>query len=368
MVDTKTVVRAAQLSRYLTPGKLTNLYRYNRDLKHRVLRTESFPPSLAFQVSGYCNTNCQLCPVGVKTAGPEKGFMEFEVFRNIIDEAKHRLISVYFGDWGEPFLNPEIWEMIEYADRNRVTTSASTALHFFKKESDLQKLVNSGLSSSLVVSLHGTSAQTYEAYQPGKKFDTIMERLKTLVSMYKHSKKHPKPEIRLMFAITKVNQHEIEDMKKLASDLGATCQMYSASINVRFYRDNPQKLRDMMDRWAQDDKWNLLSNGDFYKKTEIQKVYEALRRQSSLSLTELDELELTGRHFCSDPWRSFVVNWDGTISLCCVDWNKYRMGDTKSESILGIWNNEEYVNARKHLLDQPVNLSPDHPCPDCVMF
>jgi hypothetical protein len=35
--------------------------------------------------------------------------MSFETFRKVIDDARRYLIKVSFADWGEPFLNPEVF-------------------------------------------------------------------------------------------------------------------------------------------------------------------------------------------------------------------------------------------------------------------
>ena len=144
---------------YLTIKKIANYLKYENDLRKRRIVTSSFPPVITFQPSAYCNTNCQLCPVGLGIKGPERGFLDFKSFRKVIDEAKEYLIQIAFADWGEPFLNPRIFDMIKYAEQNKILTHASTNLHFFKDKRKLNSLLDSELSF-LTISLHGVSQET----------------------------------------------------------------------------------------------------------------------------------------------------------------------------------------------------------------
>ena len=358
------LISAPKLINYLISApKLINYLKYKNDLKNRAIITSSFPPLIAFQSSAYCNTNCQLCPVVLGIKGPKKGFLHFDIFQKVIDDAKDYLIRVDFADWGEPFLNPDIFDMIKYAERKKIMTRVSTNLHHFKNEEDLKLLINCGLSF-LTISLHGLSQESYEAYQPGKNFEETIWKIKTLISLKKEMKK-PKPFINLAFAITKKNQHEIEKMRQFTKKIGASSWIYTASLYLRFYLDNPDKIIGMINEWAQDKKLHLCNN-DVYHKECINALYEVILKEKQVSFDRLDSLKLTGRHFCQEPWQLPIVNWDGTVSLCCADYSKYVMGDTCEESILKIWNNEKYRAARKYLAG---NCSDEFSlCTHCIRY
>jgi len=345
--------------RYLTLRKGINYLKYMKDVKSRRVVTSSYPPDITFQASAYCNTNCRLCPVGLGIKGPPKGFLSLESFKKVIDELKDVLIKITFADWGEPFLNPDIFDMIRYAEENKVITHASTNLHWFKNEDDLRKLSESGLSF-LTISLHGITQETYGLYQPGKDFETTVEKIKTLVAQKKGSRK---PVIYITFAITKRNQHELEHMNQFTESLKARSTIYTASLNLRFHPTNTWK--DLVNNWAQEGKSNLGVEG-FIEKKGICNVYEAIRRGTRVSFTELDELGLSYKHLCQDPWRILVVNWNGTISLCCVDYWKYEMGNIYEEPVKKIWNNERYQAVRKYLLGQLPDKDVDFPCKACI--
>ena len=53
-----------------------------------------------------------------------------------------------------------------------------------------------------------------------------------------------------------------------------------------------------------------------------------------------------------------LINWDGTVSICCQDIDgEVILGDTNKESITEIWQNEKYQKIRqKHLSLKTNNL------------
>ena len=354
---------AAQAKSYLTFQKLVNYAKYRNDLGRRQVVTSSFPPQITFEASAYCNSNCRLCPVGLKIEGPQKGFLRFDTFQKVIDKAKNYLIRIDFADWGEPLLNPDIFDMIKYGQGKRIMAALSTNLHAVKNEDDLKRIVDSGLSF-ITISLHGASQESYEAYQPGRDFKETVDKIENLIRL-KRSLRRATPIIDVVFAITKKNQHEVRKMLQFAKDIGVDSIIYTASLNLRFYMGDADKLAELISEWAQIEPLGLTDNTVFRKGGAIE-LYRAVLG-GKVSFDELDKLELTGRHVCLDPWRYLVVNWDGTISLCCVDYRKHVMGDTHTESIIEIWNNKRYQAVRNYLRGTGADDS-EIPCKRCIMY
>jgi len=356
---------------YLTISKVVNLVKYLWDLRARSIVTSSFPPHLSFQPSAYCNSNCRLCPVGLGIKGYQKGFMSFETFKKVIDYAKKYLIKVSFADWGEPFLNPNVFRMIKYAKEQKIMTAASTNLHCFENTDDFRRLINSGLSE-LIISLHGASQKTYEAYQPGKNFNETIEKIK-LINELKKELGSFKPVISLAFAVTKKNQHEVRLFESLAKKLGCNIEIYPASINIRFYMHDVAKLTTIIDEWAPDvallEKWSPRARRG---KPDVIRFYETLmelrKMTGKITLELLEASRITAKYTCFDPWQSMVINWDGTVSLCCVDFYKYSMGDIHKENVVNIWNNDKYKNVRKFLRGEIEAGDVDFPCKYCVKY
>jgi radical SAM protein with 4Fe4S-binding SPASM domain len=51
---------------------------------------------------------------------------------------------------------------------------------------------------------------------------------------------------------------------------------------------------------------------------------------------------------CIHLWKRMHISWDGRAVLCCNDYNAMEIvGDVKKNSLREIWNNEQYLRARR---------------------
>jgi radical SAM protein with 4Fe4S-binding SPASM domain len=52
-------------------------------------------------------------------------------------------------------------------------------------------------------------------------------------------------------------------------------------------------------------------------------------------------------NICFYPWRTMVILQDGSVVLCCVDFNGMQVvGDVNKNTIEEIWNGEQYRKVR----------------------
>ena len=70
------------------------------------------PTALTLEATNVCNLKCPFCFTGVGEVTRERGMMPMERYRRLIDELGGHALLVEFYNWGEPFLNPEIFDMI----------------------------------------------------------------------------------------------------------------------------------------------------------------------------------------------------------------------------------------------------------------
>jgi radical SAM protein with 4Fe4S-binding SPASM domain len=80
--------------------------------------------SVNFEATNHCNLCCKMCPVnhGMER---EKTFLEFELFKHIIDENPQLEFILPF-QWGEPLLHKQIFDMIVYARHKGIRTMMTT--------------------------------------------------------------------------------------------------------------------------------------------------------------------------------------------------------------------------------------------------
>lgn len=313
-------------SRYITLRKLFNRILISIQKNLKISHVYGYPPVLIIEPTNICDSNCKLCPVGQRYSFLPKGKMSFGNYKKIIDQLKDYLIGVSLSGWGEPFLNKDLYKMIDYAHKNKIHTCFSTNFHKFNPK-DTKKLVLSGLDS-INVSLHGLSQSSYGWYQPGYNLNEILIKIKTLVST-KSMLNSDTPEIIVNNIVTKYNENELKFIKNFAKKLGISYHLESMSLNLRFLNRSDKRF----DKW-QRKRLSWLPKNEKY----IRKPY----------LTLLEGKNLKNKMVkCDWPWKKVFVNWNGDITACCGVYDKqYVIGNILKQPFSNIWNNTFYKACR----------------------
>lgn len=240
--------------------------------------------------------------------------MNFETFQKIIDELAPWLYKIRLYNWGEPFLHKDLYRMIVYAAENNIGTEISSTLNIFEG-ADAEKLVESGLEL-LVVSMDGADPATYARYRVKGDFEKVCTNIAAIVkSKRKLGRRYPIVEIQ--FLVMKHNESQIHAMTLLAHTLGVdNLRLGPVTINLR-NEDDRQWLptRESLSRYS------------YAAKKD--RIYACRRK-------------------CEWLWRSAVVNWDGTVSPCCVyEGKKSEVGSLEAKTFAEVWNSEYYVQCRR---------------------
>ncbi len=277
----------------------------------------NYPLSLSLEPVNVCNLNCPQCPVGTNSLQRQKGKMDLELFKKIIDESGKYLLNLFLYFQGEPFLNNDIFKMIEYANAKNIVTVTSTNGHYFTKE-NVSELINSGLDI-IIISLDGTTQEVYEKYRRGGNLDKVIEGIKLLVDE-KEKTKSNKPFIELQFIVFSHNEHQMREFISLAKELKV--DMYSfKSAQIYNYQTDTYLL-------PKNQKYSryIFKNGEWQLKWKI-------------------------KNRCPRLWNSSVVTWDGFVLPCCFDKDaKYSFGNIKNQNLKEIIANEKFKKFAKTVL------------------
>jgi len=364
--------------RYLTALKLANMAVVNLEFLLKRERLIGRPYKMKIESTNICNTKCQLCPTGLGLRGRRKGRMQYQQYTALIDQIKHHLFALDLSMWGDPLVAPDIYEMIRYAHDRGVWTYISSNLHGFKIEprkqrdgsfaekDDATRLIESGLDM-LTCSLHGASQETFAIYQPGKDFGDALAKVRHLIATKKKLGSST-PAIQLNYVVTKHNEHEIEDFKQLAEELGCKPVFSTASMNVRFL-DKDKKLtplgladdvlakktKDHLDHWLPENKDYVLS------------AYDQLRETGELRSEQYNGKKT---YNCSWPWRQSVINWDGSVAACCGSFEEREdLASVAEQPFKQVWNSERYRLARRSFKKKLTQTqAEDNPCATCPGF
>jgi radical SAM protein with 4Fe4S-binding SPASM domain len=276
------------------------------------------PYSISIEPTSICNLNCPECPTGNKTLNRQSGNMNLQTFRNIIDSLYKYLLFTNLYFQGEPFLNPSIFEFINYASGKKIYTGTSTNGHFLNME-NAEKTIKSGLNR-IIISLDGIDQETYASYRIGGDHNTVIEGIKNLVEA-KKAMKSDHPYIILQFLVLKTNEHQIPEMKKLARQLEVdelqfkTAQFYNFSNGINLIPDNNKYSR-----------YKKSNDGNWVLKKTI-------------------------KNRCYKMWHSAVITWNGDVVPCCFDKNAdHKFGNIMETNIKDIWNNNDYKQFKTMIL------------------
>ncbi len=144
------------------------------------------PREIHVQVSKRCNLKCTMC--SWETWKSNVGVMEMPLFKKILDNAEDAGVAkiVFANAQGEPFLNPEIYEMIEMASARGFWTMVSTNGTPLNAK-NCSRLARSGINN-IQFSFAGYDKQTYETVYVGGKWEQVTENLKRMVAALEETK------------------------------------------------------------------------------------------------------------------------------------------------------------------------------------
>lgn len=124
------------------------------------------------EISGRCNAKCKWCVTGIKNnRNPEsmpsmkKNIMDIITFKKIVNHllkekiVDHDTLFILYN-WGEPFLNPDLYEIFVFMYENDLTYFLSTNVSIELKELQHGKLFNN--LKGIRLSYSGFSQQSYD--------------------------------------------------------------------------------------------------------------------------------------------------------------------------------------------------------------
>ena len=306
----------------LTPRRLYNatkvLGSYYASRLSGQPRHWGMPISLSIEPTTACNLRCPECPSGLRSFTRPTGKLSDELFRKIINETKDTLLYLLFYFQGEPYLHPQLLDWIRYASAQGIYTATSTNAHFLSDQV-ARRTVESGLDR-LVISIDGTTQETYQAYRVGGTLAKVIEGTRNVVH-WKQVLRSKTPHIVFQFLVVRPNEHQIDEVRALAKRLGVdTVGLKTAQIY------DYEHGSDLIPTQTQYSRYQQRADGTFAIKNRLM-------------------------NHCWKMWHSCVVTWDGQVVPCCFDKDAHHaLGDISQRSFADIWHSEPYQLFRQTLL------------------
>ncbi len=278
------------------------------------------PWGISLETSSVCNLRCPQCPVGLGEIYRENTFISITIVDKILQELNDSLIHANLYFQGEPYLNPDLFEIIKRFKQHHVFTTVSTNGQVMDEET-AKKTVLSGVDR-LIVSMDGNTQDTYEKYRKGGNLEKALSTIR-LIRVWKKKLRKRKPKIISQCLIMKHNEDKLTEIAKLAKNAGA---------------DNVS-LKSMQ-------------LTDFHSGDEILPKNQKYARYNKISESEYTfKKDVPNR--CRRLWHSVVITSDGGVVPCCFDKKAQHVMGSLPDSPFGeIWKNDQYQGFRQKVLQK----------------
>ena len=296
------------------------------------------PRKLTICPSTICNYKCALCPAGYDNGEQRtKQFLKMSVLKKIMEEIGDNLESIDFYNWGEPFLNPDLPEMLRYIKicspkiHLIVSTNASVV-----SEDMTKKILTSGLDE-LWFSIDGADPESYSKYRINGNFTTAYNNMLNFVQLKKVLKSDT--HLQWRYHVNRYNEHLIDKAKKMADNIGI--EIFFGIIRTQMGSELVEPIEKAIDRY-----------GSWIPVNENYSGYD-LNNKKRKWKTNCDRIF----------WES-VINSNGSVSPCCCVWEeKFDYGNIIKEPFMKIWNNKKFRLSRLALKGK--NIQNDLICVKC---
>lgn len=318
-----------QVAQTITPRRAWNalkiLASYHVSRLSKRNQHVGLPISISIEPTTACNLRCPECPSGLRSFTRPTGNLKTDFFRKMIDQMAPHSIYLILYFQGEPYINPEFLKMVEYAKQKKLYTITSTNAHFLT-DKNAEATVRSGLSR-LIISIDGTTQQTYQSYRKEGNLSQVIAGTKNIVK-WKKAMGSKTPHLVFQFLVVKPNEHQIPEVYKLAKELGVD-EVKLKTAQIYDYK-NGHPLIPSQDKYT---RYRKMNNGLYSLKHKLQNQ-------------------------CWKMWHSAVITWDGRVVPCCFDKDaSHQMGDLQQQTFREIWRSREYRGFRTSILQDRKNIN-----------
>jgi short-subunit dehydrogenase/MoaA/NifB/PqqE/SkfB family radical SAM enzyme len=257
-------------------------------------------PWRLFQVESAiaCNLKCIMCPWREMAKKAEnRGIMTpavWQAIRPYLD----RVQSVDFTGGGEPLLQPKLTEWIADATKAGCETGfLSNGL--LLTQDKLTSILDAGIDW-ICISMDGATPEMYNKIRVGSDFDRVYKNVSNIARL----RKNALPKTMLNFVIMAININQMEDIVRLAADLGID--------QVNF------KQCDVI-RNQQGKGLGLFAGEETKEIRQLQKSLDKARRLAKKLNIETTAFAFTPQELAvceQDPRDSLFIRHDGTVAPC----------------------------------------------------
>jgi radical SAM protein with 4Fe4S-binding SPASM domain len=253
-----------------------------------------FPRMLDIELTNRCNFRCVMCPTGQKTVKRQTGDMSFELYLQILEEAVRWNSPIRFIRWGEPMLYDKLTDAIIEAKTLDIICHINTNGSIIDDDWN-DFFVKVGLDS-IKFSFQGVSKTGYEHMRNSTKFHKLVHNIKKLHDLREYYQADA-PFIQVGTTITNESESAVKQFLAMLDNC-------TDAVYVGTTRD--LQVPSRTDQFCE----------------------------------------------CPEVFDKLSINWDGSVSACCGDYDNFTIiGNLNEQTLEEIWNGEPLAKMRAMLLD-----------------
>lgn len=257
------------------------------------------PSSIMLEVTNHCNLKCITCPREYQYGEDmDKGFMNIDQLKKVIDQAYPYIDSVGLTGLGETLMYKQLPEALKYIrSKNKgIITTISINAHL-PNSVELVKAIADHLDT-LQISMDGVG-DVYENVRLRGEYPLFYKNVKEIVEYCKDRR----ADVMFNFVAIKENYHTMAEVVEVASELG-----------VDFINVTPFNLAAVT---AHDISYYEFFHSDAFK-NELKRAKEKADALKNVELTIWDVKSKNEFQKCHLPWSHFYISWDGYATPCCA--------------------------------------------------
>lgn len=332
-----------------TFGQKLNYCKYLFSSRKEVLDYE--PVTISIVATGRCTLSCDMCPTHsrltskdyehAQAAGKD---VDLDTFKEMIDRFR-RATTIHIIGSGEPLLNKDFFEMVEYASARRMTVK--TFSNGTTIGQNIDKLLASRLDG-ITVSLNGQNAGEFVRMtgMPEEAYHKIYAATKRLIE--ERNKKGARLKVKLSFIIDRRNYKAIPEMIDVGLKLGAD-HIFLCNF-----------LHSPYDGLRAHERVLMIEEGVMREiKTIINKYPTEVSKKVTWPVL-VDSRKRANK--CATHFSQIRLDGDGNVSSCSMMLlNMIGHGHYKEENV---WNNDFFRKMRRTFLGGSGEDIPE-PCKAC---
>lgn len=306
-----------------------------------IAKTEkaNLPTEINLEITYRCNLKCFFCHRQLSNL--ENINLSFERFGFILTQFPH-LECISVMGLGEPFLNPDFFKMLEYAESKNIGVTFTTNA-VMMNEHIIKKLPNN--IYSIWCSVDSLKPELYNKMRVGSNLDWVIGNMNLLKRL------RPDIPIHIQTLVMKRNMEELPNIIEFAKELKATVNVLYPIITIReLYNEHIHAYRESEIYLKRAEK--------LAKKLNVKMFSRPLKPEMSYKYV-----------WCTEPWRQPYISLNGNIFSCCfihrgpnpskpynehycgvdvpIPLNNYIMGNIFETPFEKIWNSKDYMLLRR---------------------